>query len=119
MDNRKAYRAKWYQENKERVREVGRAYNYKQKYGITIEDYNSLLEKQNGVCAICKLPETSRQRPHEKVRYLAVDHCHKTEKVRKLLCKRCNHVLGACEDDEHLFQKFIDYLKEFKDGFQS
>jgi hypothetical protein len=60
------------------------------KYGITLEQYNLMLSDQGGTCAICGVP------PGEK-RALAVDHCHKTGRVRALLCASCNVRLGAYE----------------------
>ena len=53
-----------------------------QKYGITLDDYNKMLKMQKGTCCICK------KFPHNKS--LAVDHDHKTGKVRGLLCCKCN-----------------------------
>src|SRR6266705_6075811 len=53
------------------------------KRGLSVDDYLHLLEKQNGVCAICFRPEKGDKR-------LAVDHCHVTNVVRGLLCRRCN-----------------------------
>jgi len=60
-------------------------------YGLTSEQYDALLERQGGRCAIC------RARPKSK--RLAVDHDHQTEEVRGLLCSRCNHdLLGSAWD---------------------
>lgn len=75
-------------------------------YGITIEAYNLLLEWQGGVCYICRKPS--------RVRRLAVDHDHKTGKVRGLLCRRCNReILGYFANDQvDVFQRAIDYLTE-------
>jgi hypothetical protein len=62
----------------------------KSRYGITLEDFNRLLEQQNYVCAICQRPFD--RRPH-------VDHCHLTNWVRGLLCYRCNPGLGHFHDN--------------------
>ena len=59
----------------------------KRKYGMTLEDYERMLEAQGGVCAICGEP-----RPEE--RTLHVDHDHETGEIRGLLCFRCNNALG-------------------------
>jgi hypothetical protein len=75
----------------------------RREFGITVEQYQTLFESQNGLCAICNEPPTLE-------RSLAVDHCHSTEKIRGLLCFRCNSTLGKFEDDVTLFQKAIDYL---------
>lgn len=74
-------------------------------YGISEPDYKSLLESQGGVCKICgKECSTGRN--------LAVDHCHKTGKVRGLLCKKCNVSIGAFGDDIEVMSKAIEYLKQ-------
>jgi hypothetical protein len=79
----------------------------KRKFGITIEDFDALLERQNGKCAICEVP-------HDLVKYgLRVDHDHKTGKVRSLLCDTCNKGLGYFKDSSTLIQKAIDYLLKF------
>jgi hypothetical protein len=56
-----------------------------QKYGLTPDDYDNLLKKQNGVCAICGKFEIAAGTFN-----LHVDHCHDTGKVRGLLCGKCN-----------------------------
>ena len=90
---------------------IGRNYNFKYKYNITIEQYEIMLQKQNGVCAICHKPETMIDKRHNIVRALAVDHCHKTGKIRGLLCGNHNRVLGLIEDDIQILQNAIQYLK--------
>jgi len=75
------------------------------KFGITLDVYNKILEGQNGVCAICKDEcLTGRQ--------LAVDHDHKTGKVRGLLCMECNIGLGKFKDSSELLSKAISYLQK-------
>lgn len=76
------------------------------KYGITIEEYNSLLEKQNGKCAICgaAIGDNSGNR-------LYVDHNHKTGKVRGLLCSACNFGIGKFKDSPELLKKAAIYLE--------
>ena len=58
------------------------------RYGITLHDYRQMLEKQNGVCALCG---------DEMVRPV-VDHCHQTKRVRGILCHPCNIKLPVVED---------------------
>jgi hypothetical protein len=84
----------------------------KKAYGISIDDYRSMLAEQGGVCAICKQPETRVVR--RVVSRLHVDHCHTTHKVRGLLCHRCNTALGQFCDDETVLQSAIDYLRKHK-----
>lgn len=77
-------------------------------YGISLDTYNSLLEAQNGVCAICNCPETSIRKG--KVCALAVDHDHKMGKVRGLLCSKCNVGLGYFDDNPDRLRAAALYL---------
>lgn len=83
--------------------EIAAAWNRKNrlinKYGITEEIYRQMIKDQRGLCKICK-------RPPGKVR-LSVDHDHKTEKVRGLLCGPCNVSLGYFEK---YIGRFMEYL---------
>lgn len=72
-------------------------------YGITLRQYNDLVRKQGGVCAICQLPPNGER--------LGVDHDHATGQIRGLLCRHCNKALGSFQDDPHLVQQAADYLK--------
>ena len=78
-------------------------------FGISLEDYNWMLEVQGGVCAICKRPETV---PHKKgkPKKLTVDHDHKTGRVRGLLCQKCNSILGYAEDQPLILLSAVEYL---------
>jgi hypothetical protein len=73
--------------------------------------YNQMLLNQNNLCAICGKPETKRDHQLQKVCTLAVDHCHKTNRVRSLLCFRCNTNLGWFEK---MFEDFSTYLRKFE-----
>ena len=80
------------------------------RYGITLLEYDRMLEKQGHVCAICSNPETKIVRGREAA--LAVDHCHETGKVRGLLCDRCNRGLGSFDDSSERLINASNYLKE-------
>jgi len=71
------------------------------KYGLTVEQFEKMMEDQKGSCAIC-----NRELP------LVIDHCHNTGKVRKLLCTPCNIGLGSFGDDIERLRKAIEYLDE-------
>ena len=113
-----ARRAKYREKNREKIREYGRKWkknnptktgeSYKRLYGITEADYLLMLEEQNNVCKICLRPETVKK--NDKVKRLSVDHCHKTGKVRGLLCHKCNTTLGKYEDNPETFKRFTKYL---------
>ena len=75
------------------------------KYNITEADYALMLNKQHGLCAICG-------KPPKKNKVLAVDHSHVTGKVRGLLCKRCNFMLGLANDDPSILKASLVYLKD-------
>lgn len=92
--------------------EAKRHNNYKQ-YGLSLEDYNNLLILQNSVCAICKKPETMTKK-NGTIQNLAVDHCHKTGKVRGLLCSKCNTGIGYFAEDRQIFLNAIEYLDNKK-----
>ncbi len=80
----------------------------KRKYGITLAEYGTMLEAQCGVCAICGLPETETNSIGTK--WLSVDHDHKTNKVRGLLCGKCNQALGCFKDNKDIMLSAILYL---------
>ena len=93
--------------NPEDKRRHNRAHKYKNKYGITIEDYDRMLEDQGGRCAICRTND-----PGGSGSRFAVDHDHKTGKVRGLLCTNCNTGIGLLQDDVLILEQAIRYLNE-------
>lgn len=99
----------WYYKNKEHQRELARKNNRKKWYGLEHVDYLRMLEIQNYCCAICGKPETTKN-PSGGIKPLAVDHCHKTGKIRGLLCNTCNTALGKFKDDPSILQSAINYL---------
>lgn len=89
--------------------------NLRRTFNLTREQYNEKLTAQNFVCAICKEPETGVSRTGG-LKNLAVDHCHKTNKIRDLLCWRCNGTLGKANDSIELLQEMIAYLIKHKEN---
>jgi recombination endonuclease VII len=89
--------------------------NLKRVFGLTREQYGEKLKIQNFVCAICEEPETTADARTGTIRNLAVDHCHNSNKIRELLCWRCNGTLGKVEDNIELLQKMINYLNKHKE----
>jgi hypothetical protein len=87
----------------------------KRNFNITLDEYNKMLEDQNGVCSICKNQETKVFKKTGKVTDLCVDHCHTTGKVRGLLCWNCNTSLGKMKDSIEHLQNAIDYLKKSRE----
>jgi len=77
------------------------------RYGITVAQYDKMLKRQKGTCALCgKPPKTKR---------LAVDHDHATKRVRGLLCFLCNKYKVAKNDADSAFRVFM-YLDSLFDG---
>lgn len=84
------------------------------RYGLSVDSYMEIYNRQNGVCKICKNPEKDGKR-------LAVDHDHSCcsgagscgKCIRGLLCSRCNKTLGMVEDNIEHLNSMIQYLKNF------
>lgn len=83
--------------------EDARQRRLKTLFSLTVEDYDTILAHQGGVCAMCR-------KPPKKLR-LAVDHDHKTGLVRGLLCWHCNSALGKFNDDLEQMERGVDYLR--------
>lgn len=77
-------------------------------YGLTLQDYQNLYEKQNGYCPICNKHQS------EFARSFDIDHCHTTGKVRSLLCNLCNSGIGHLKDNITYLQRAITYLETTK-----
>jgi hypothetical protein len=105
-------RLKWVANNPEKVKGYQRVTNLK-RFGLSIKDYESMFEKQKGLCAICNNPETFVHFKTKKLAKLAVDHSHVTGKTRKLLCKTCNTALGLFKDDRNILLSAAQYLKDY------
>lgn len=80
----------------------------KRVYGITLEQYNEMLLAQGNCCAICK--STNNGKHGETDKLFAVDHDHKTGKVRGLLCSSCNVTLGLIKEKVSTLVEMISYL---------
>lgn len=89
------------------------AYKLQKHYGLSYEDYTRFTELQQGVCAICRDPETWTTQWGTPAS-LSVDHDHKAGRVRGLLCNRCNRGLGAARDDPVLLERMAEYLELFQ-----
>ena len=81
------------------------ARNLLRKYGITPEQYAEMLFLQGGVCAICGGDNADERK-------LAVDHNHKTGKVRGLLCNNCNRAIGLLKDNLEVVNNLLSYLQK-------
>ncbi len=117
---RSAYAAAYYQRNKakyaayraapgarEKASLGAREHQLMVRYGISQAQYEKMLWAQDGVCAICKRPESQRQS-------LCVDHCHETDTVIALLCNRCNSAIGLLWEDPIISTAAATYVNERK-----
>ena len=77
----------------------------KRLYGIGYQEYLNMLAAQQNACAICGTTNTGAYKAFH------VDHCHKTGKVRGLLCSNCNTGIGNLKDDISMLERAIEYLK--------
>lgn len=105
-----AHTSEWYYKNRERAAETVRKRRLMRDFGMTVEDYDKLLAKQGGGCAICKVQINVAGKR------LAVDHDHQTGVVRGILCDLCNTALGKFRDDPGLLVKAIAYLERYRSG---
>ena len=86
--------------------------NLRNRYNITLEEYDEILKAQNGVCAICGKPEITLY--NGATRRLNVDHNHITGQNRGLLCLNCNTAIGSFQTDAtgpELLLKAVEYIR--------
>lgn len=81
-------------------------YNLKKSTGLTLEQYQILLDKQQGKCAICNQASESKRFTR-----LHVDHNHDNGEIRGLLCSSCNTAIGLLKEDPQVLRNCIEYLK--------
>jgi hypothetical protein len=94
---------KWRKENPEKAKLSDKKTKLKRKYGLTPDEVQHMAKLQKYKCAICK----------NKVK-LVIDHCHTKNKVRKLLCGKCNVAIGLFEENIEIMNNAILYIKEHK-----
>jgi hypothetical protein len=104
----------WRQLNPDKVKK-----NWFKKYGISLTDFQLMIKQQDNKCAICKQPESAIDGKSKAIRDLSVDHCHKTGKVRGLLCSTCNRGLGYFKDQVDHLVSAANYLKGHEQTLQA
>lgn len=99
----------------EKARYAGKSLEEKQgkwlsaRYGMSFQEYVSLYEQQDKRCPLClndiviDINERGRNRA-------VVDHCHKTGKVRGLICNHCNRALGLLQDNKDTIKRMLEYV---------
>ena len=78
-------------------------------YGITPDEFHKMYEEQEGCCPICGITMSLENRQGGSG--CCVDHCHKTNAVRGLLCNHCNRGLGMFKEDKQALKNAIRYLE--------
>lgn len=86
----------YYKANPDKIKDT----KLRSQYGISLEEWNYMYQKQNGRCAICR----------KQTETLVVDHDHESGAVRGLLCNSCNSALGFIYDDISIIEKIKSYL---------
>ena len=94
-----------------------RAKNYllKKTYGISLGDYTKKWIEQNGKCIICNIGSFPIDKMFDRV--LVLDHDHKTNQVRGLLCNSCNRALGLLKDNPTFTQNATNYLNQWRQKY--
>jgi Recombination endonuclease VII len=99
----------WTKAHPEQYRAIYRRANHRinlaRRFGITVEQFNALVEQSDGLCGICRRPETREDRSR-----LSLDHDHKTGEIRGFLCSRCNLLLGNAGDGVEWLKRAARYL---------
>ena len=91
-----------------------RAKKIRKRYDLSPDDVVKMYKKQNGRCAICGVKGDVFELGFNKRPTLAIDHDHRTGKVRELLCIECNLGIGKLKDCWKVVKNAFKYLKKHK-----
>lgn len=86
--------------------------NLRNRYGLSRQQWHAIRAKESYKCMICGISEHAINRP------LMVDHCHRNKRVRGVLCRHCNTLLGMAKDKIRVLRAAIKYLKTNKRGYK-
>lgn len=98
----------WKRRDPEKVKRVRLKYRLKSEYGLTLEQYDDMLDTQSYCCWTCGLPLLDFL-----TKNICVDHCHATGKVRGILCGKCNKALGLVDESLETLREMINYLEYY------
>ena len=104
------YLKNYYRTNDE-YRERQSSRRLERDYGLGVGEYKRMLDRQSGVCAICKNAETAGK--NGKAGSLSVDHNHANRNVRGLLCHRCNTMIGLSSESVEILREAANYLEKW------
>lgn len=90
-----------------------KGYSLQRDYGISSAQFEAMLLVQNGLCAVCGVPDGSERSNNNGSKRLSVDHDHKTGVVRGLLCSSCNKGIGLLMDNSDLLRLAATYLETY------
>lgn len=99
VERKREYHKHYLMNNRDKVKNK----HLKSKYGISLDQFMEMVNSQNGKCKICKDILAMGRFTH-------IDHCHRTGKVRGVLCHKCNTKLGWYEKNSTEVDK---YLREY------
>jgi hypothetical protein len=100
--------------SKQERSDYSRQWMLNKRYGLTVQDYAAMVAAQSGKCAICCEEEKFDNSRSGKKQDLSVDHCHRTNKVRGLLCVGCNRMIGYAKDNKDTLKSAIAYLERYE-----
>jgi hypothetical protein len=101
------YERAWNAANPDKVRQANWRKGLRRMYGITVAEWQAMLDAQDGRCAVCRT-DTPGGRG-----LFHVDHSHSTGRIRALLCTNCNVALGLVNDDPVRLRALADYIEQF------
>ncbi len=105
-ETKRKYQIKYYNSGKGKL--IHQKNQLKRNYGISLEDFDNMLIQQNHKCAICGVSLVKIRRH--------IDHDHKKNIIRGILCHGCNTGIGLLKEDIEIFKKGINYLEKNKGG---
>jgi hypothetical protein len=109
-DKIRAKQKVWYEKNRDKVQRYNKSRARQnwliRRYSLTIEEWNAMFRAQGRRCAACGSRRANKYR-----RGWHVDHCHRTGKIRAILCFLCNSGIGKAKDDIKTLRKWVAYLE--------
>ena len=103
----------WEGQSRDKKFRANKNQGLKRRYQIIIDQYEGLLAARNGVCWICRQPQTTKRAKAKYVDSLHVDHCHDTDMIRGLLCNGCNTGIGFLKHDIKRLEAAIKYIERW------
>lgn len=95
------------EKNPERVKAKARRTNLRKLYGLTLDQFDALVKRQLDRCIICEVAFVGMESSK-----IHVDHCHRTGRVRGVLCSACNLLIGHAREDAHTLRRAVAYIEK-------